>query len=81
MKFTIICKKEYNVIKNGLLSSLTDCKNIISAIVNNIKTTIPAIIFTAIFLSFGKPKNNNVFFLNAVVLGFHYKFLMLVYLI
>ena len=47
MKFTIICKKEYNVIENGLLSSLTDCKNITNVIINNNKTTIPAIIFTA----------------------------------
>lgn len=47
MKFTIICKKEYSVTENGFLSPLTDCKNIISVIINNIKTTIPAIIFTA----------------------------------
>ena len=47
MKFTIICKKEYNVIENGLLSSLTDCQNTVNVVINNIKTTIPAIIFTA----------------------------------
>lgn len=47
MKFTIICKKEYNVIGNGLLSSLTDCQNTVNVVINNIKTTIPAIIFTA----------------------------------
>ena len=52
MKFTIICKKEYNVIENGFLSSLTDCQNTISVIINNIKTTIPAIMFTAIPLSY-----------------------------
>ena len=52
MKSISICKKEYNVIENGFLSSLTDCQNIINVIINNIKTTIPAIIFTAIPLSY-----------------------------
>ena len=52
MKFTIICKKEYNVIENGFLSSLTDCKNITKFIINNNKTTIPAIIFTTVPLSY-----------------------------
>ena len=52
MKFTIICKKEYNVIENGLLSSLTDCQNTVNVVINNIKTTIPAIMFKPIPLSY-----------------------------